>query len=178
MSALTPRDRTLIAEMKQAVENTLSAVVVDRVRHLASMARLMLQARVADPSIIAELQRFVAQVEAKLQSQQVLDSDLETYLNEYARIIDADRLNEDQYRVRTRQLTRGSSDALYARDHETNLRHFQVLSYLISPKIRALSPSAQRSEESLIMAYNNFAYAGLGEPEKKIYDFLVLLDHY
>lgn len=164
--------------MKEAVENTLSAVVVDRVKHLAAMARLMVEARVADPSIIAELQRFVAQVEAKIQSQHVVDSDLETYLNEYARIIDADRLNEDQYRVRTRQLTRGASDALYARDHQTNLRHFQVLSYLISPKIRALSQSAKQSEESLIMAYNNFAYAGLGEPEKKIFDFLVLLDGY
>lgn len=178
MSALTPRDISLIAEIKLAAENTLSAVIVDRVRHLGAMARLMVEARVADPSVIAQLQRFVAQVEAKLQTQEVTDSDLETYLSEYARIIDAQRLNQDQYRVRTRQLTRGTSDQQYAKDHETNLRHFQVLSYLVGPKIRALSQGAQQTEAQLITAYNNFAYAGLGEPEQKIFDFLVALDKY
>lgn len=178
VSALTQRDVTLIAEIKLAAENTLSAVIVDRVRHLGAMARLMVEARVADPSVIAQLQRFVTQVEAKVQSQEVSDSDLEKYLNEYSRLIDGDRLNDAQYRARIRQLTRGTSDQQYTRDHETNLRHFQVLSYLVGPKIRALSQGAQQTEAQLITAYNNFAYAGLGEPEQKIFTFLVALDKY
>ncbi|KAH8404382.1 hypothetical protein KR222_007388 [Zaprionus bogoriensis] len=152
--------------------------MLDRLKHIAALTRLMVEARVADPSVIEQLQRFNREAEAKIQTQRVSGTEMDYFVDEYGRIIDAGKLNNVQYQERTRQLTRGASDSLYAKDHQANLRHFQVLAYLVNPKIRALSETAQQSEQELVTAFNKFAYAGLGEPEAAIAPFLEAIDKY
>ncbi|TDG40595.1 hypothetical protein AWZ03_012982 [Drosophila navojoa] len=177
-SGLTPNDVALIADIKQSAKQTKLVLIQQSLRSIREIAESMIAANAVSARERRNLEEFIQRTSAKLRLPTLGESAIEETLDDLKAIIGFAELSEEEGKARMTQYTNGKYAIIIEKAAQQFNREIQLFAYITNPKIRQLSASAQQSEQRLISAFNNLAYAGLVRIEQSFSDFLELIERY
>ncbi|XP_023170209.2 uncharacterized protein LOC111598956 [Drosophila hydei] len=176
-SALTFKDYSLLADIKQSAEQTKVTLMQISLRNIIELTDSIINTKAINLQVMPELHAIRQRAVTKLQNERSLnESDIETVLEDLRKIIGTDELDDEAVNARLSQYTNGSYITTFEKTLQQVNREIQIFVYRTNPKIRQLSAAAQQSEQRVISAFNNVAYAGLVRIEKSFSDFLELIE--
>ncbi|XP_032591866.1 uncharacterized protein LOC116805246 [Drosophila grimshawi] len=177
--ALPLKDRILIAEVKQVLQNTKHTVLQDSAKLVIELGEAIINARVVDELVIRQIQtHIVNRGIALLERGNVSEEETDALRIEMWKILSFDKLNKQQIKARSALYTHNAIDDLISNAAKKMSREIRLFTLLANPKIQELSDATKQSEHELIRAFNNVAYAGLVQQEDSLDELEAALKKY